>query len=54
MAEQEAYEISAGAPFVEFNPAVTMFQKLIVRRWEEYLALQSAPPAATDQAHDVA
>jgi 4beta-methylsterol monooxygenase len=54
VAEQEAYEISAGAPFVEFNPAVPMFQKLIVRRWEEYLASQSAPPATTDQAHDVA
>ena len=38
-AEQEAYETSAGAPFIEFNPAVTMFQKLIARRWEEYLAL---------------
>jgi phenylpropionate dioxygenase-like ring-hydroxylating dioxygenase large terminal subunit len=53
-AEQEAYEISAGAPFIEFNPAVTMFQKLIARRWEEYLASQSAPPAATDEAHGVA
>lgn len=53
-AEQEAYEISSGAPFIEFNPAVTLFQKLIARRWEEYLASQSAPPAATDEAHGVA
>jgi nitrite reductase/ring-hydroxylating ferredoxin subunit len=47
-AEQEAYESSAGAPFIEFNPAVNMFQKLIVRRWEDYLASQSgsAPDAA--------
>lgn len=37
-AEQEAWETSAGAPFIEFNPAVTMFQKLIARRWDEYLA----------------
>jgi phenylpropionate dioxygenase-like ring-hydroxylating dioxygenase large terminal subunit len=53
-AEQEAYEISSGAPFIEFNPAVTMFQKLIARRWEEYLASQSAPPVVTDEAHGVA
>lgn len=37
-AEQEAYETFSGGPAIEFNPAVTMFQKLIVRRWEEYLA----------------
>jgi nitrite reductase/ring-hydroxylating ferredoxin subunit len=53
-AEQEAYEISSGTPFIEFNPAVTMFQKLIARRWEEHLASQSAPPAAIDEAHGVA
>lgn len=41
-AEQEAYETFAGGPALEFNPAVTMFQKLIVRRWDEYLG-QSAP-----------
>jgi phenylpropionate dioxygenase-like ring-hydroxylating dioxygenase large terminal subunit len=53
-AEQEAYETSAGAPFIEFNPAVTMFQKLIVRRWEDYLGSQSAPPAKADEAQGVA
>ena len=53
-AEQEAYEISSGAPFIEFNPAVIMFQKLIARRWEEYLASQPAPTAATDEAQGVA
>jgi phenylpropionate dioxygenase-like ring-hydroxylating dioxygenase large terminal subunit len=53
-AEQEAYEISCGAPFIEFNPAVIMFQKLIARRWEEYLASQGAPAAATDEAQGVA
>jgi len=37
-AEQEAYATFAGGPAIEFNPAVTMFQKLIVRRWEEHLA----------------
>jgi phenylpropionate dioxygenase-like ring-hydroxylating dioxygenase large terminal subunit len=45
-AEQEAYEKSDGAPFIEFNPAVTMFQKLIVRRWEEYLS--SVPKPSVD------
>ena len=53
-AEQNAYEISGGAPFIEFNPAVTMFQKLIARRWEEYLVAQSAPAAATAGAQGVA
>jgi phenylpropionate dioxygenase-like ring-hydroxylating dioxygenase large terminal subunit len=53
-AEQEAYEISSGAPFIEFNPAVIMFQKLIARRWEEYLASQPASAAATDEAQGVA
>jgi hypothetical protein len=53
-AEQEAYEASSGAPFIEFNPAVTMFQKLIVRRWEEYLGSPSAPQAAAEEAQGVA
>ena len=50
-AEQDAYEASGGAPFIEFNPAVNMFQKLIVRRWEDYLASQPAiaPEAAKTQ-----
>jgi phenylpropionate dioxygenase-like ring-hydroxylating dioxygenase large terminal subunit len=53
-AEQEAYETSAGAPFIEFNPAVTMFQKLIVRRWEEHLGAQSKSPASVEEAQGVA
>jgi phenylpropionate dioxygenase-like ring-hydroxylating dioxygenase large terminal subunit len=53
-AEQEAYETSSGAPFIEFNPAVVMFQKLIARRWEEYLASQSTRRIATDEAQGVA
>jgi 4beta-methylsterol monooxygenase len=53
-AEQEAYEISSRAPFIEFNPAVTMCQKLIARRWEEYLSSQSSPLVATDEAQGVA
>jgi phenylpropionate dioxygenase-like ring-hydroxylating dioxygenase large terminal subunit len=44
-AEQEACEADAGAPFVEFNPAVPMFQRLIVRRWEEYLRAESGREA---------
>jgi phenylpropionate dioxygenase-like ring-hydroxylating dioxygenase large terminal subunit len=53
-AEQEAWAASAGAPFIEFNPAVTMFQKLIARRWEEYLASHSPSSATTDEAQGVA
>ena len=53
-AEQEAWVASAGAPFLEFNPAVTMFQKLIARRWEEYLASDSAAAGATGGGQDVA
>ena len=36
-AEQEAWQNLSGAPLIEFNPAVTMFQKLIARRWEDHL-----------------
>jgi phenylpropionate dioxygenase-like ring-hydroxylating dioxygenase large terminal subunit len=35
-AEQEGWQASSGRSALEFNPAVTMFQKLIVRRWEEH------------------
>ncbi|HYI31364.1 MAG TPA: aromatic ring-hydroxylating dioxygenase subunit alpha [Bradyrhizobium sp.] len=52
-AEQEAYEISAGASFIEFNPAVGMFQKLIARRWEQYLD-SDAPPHVIDESQVVA
>jgi phenylpropionate dioxygenase-like ring-hydroxylating dioxygenase large terminal subunit len=53
-AEQEAYEISRGAAFIEFNPAVTMFQKLIARRWQEYLSARSGPATSAEGAHGVA
>jgi nitrite reductase/ring-hydroxylating ferredoxin subunit len=53
-AEQEAYEISNGEAFIEFNPAVTMFQKLIARRWEEYINSRHGPAARTDGAQGVA
>jgi phenylpropionate dioxygenase-like ring-hydroxylating dioxygenase large terminal subunit len=56
-AEQEASEKTAGAPFLEFNPAV-ISQKLIVRRWEEYLTSESeeetAPRITADEVHGVA
>lgn len=51
-AEQMAYERFAHGPALEFNPAVTMFQKLIVRRWEEYLA--ECPSASLGEAKGVA
>jgi phenylpropionate dioxygenase-like ring-hydroxylating dioxygenase large terminal subunit len=53
-AEQNAYEAFPDAPFIEFNPAVIMLQKLIARRWEEYLAASSVPAATTDEAQGVA
>jgi hypothetical protein len=53
-AEQKAWIASAGAPFIEFNPAVTLFQKLIARRWEEYLTSKLPASAATDEAKGVA
>jgi phenylpropionate dioxygenase-like ring-hydroxylating dioxygenase large terminal subunit len=56
-AEQEACEKLSEARFLEFSPAV-ISQKLIVRRWEEYLASQSASQSATkitaDEAHGAA
>jgi hypothetical protein len=53
-AEQEAYENSAGAPAIEFNPAVTLFQKLIARRWEDYLNSQTVHRQTADEAQGVA
>ncbi len=41
-AEQEGYEDNFRAPVAELNPAVTMFQDLTVRKWEEHLAEQKA------------
>ncbi|HEU4407523.1 MAG TPA: hypothetical protein VFS43_19815 [Polyangiaceae bacterium] len=36
-AEQEGYERHSDAPLVELNPAVDAFQRLTIRKWEEYL-----------------
>jgi phenylpropionate dioxygenase-like ring-hydroxylating dioxygenase large terminal subunit len=49
-AEQEAWEASFGTSAIEFNPAVTMFQKLIVRRWEDHLRESEQIGEATDVA----
>jgi phenylpropionate dioxygenase-like ring-hydroxylating dioxygenase large terminal subunit len=37
-AEQRAYERHWDAPLAELNPAVGLFQQLIIRRWEEHLS----------------
>jgi hypothetical protein len=37
-AEQEGYEAHFDAPIAELNPAVSLFQQLTIRKWEEYLA----------------
>jgi nitrite reductase/ring-hydroxylating ferredoxin subunit len=49
-AEQEAVEALSGAPFIEPNPAVPMFQQLVVRRWQEHLG---AHPEAMAEEHGV-
>ena len=36
--EQRGYERHHDAPIAELNPAVLEFQKLTIRKWEEYLA----------------
>lgn len=40
--EQEAYEQHWDAPLAEVNPQVHAYQRLTVRKWEQYLASQSA------------
>jgi hypothetical protein len=40
-AEQLGYETHYAAPIIELSPAVHLFQKLTVQKWEEYL-MQSA------------
>jgi phenylpropionate dioxygenase-like ring-hydroxylating dioxygenase large terminal subunit len=37
-AEQQGYETHFNAPIVELNPAVHLFQKQTIRKWEEHLA----------------
>ncbi|MFH8291965.1 Rieske 2Fe-2S domain-containing protein [Streptomyces sp. NPDC018059] len=36
-AEQRGWETHHAAPVVELNPAVSLFQDLTIRKWEEYL-----------------
>jgi phenylpropionate dioxygenase-like ring-hydroxylating dioxygenase large terminal subunit len=43
-AEQEGYERHYDAPIAELNPAVLEFQKLTIRKWEEYLAERDGVP----------
>jgi hypothetical protein len=38
VAEQEGYDQFYESPIAEFNPAVSQFQQLTIRKWEEYLA----------------
>jgi hypothetical protein len=45
-AEQRAYEKYYDAPIAELNPVIDEFQKLTIRRWEEYLAERDSQPAA--------
>jgi phenylpropionate dioxygenase-like ring-hydroxylating dioxygenase large terminal subunit len=43
-AEQAGYERHYDAPIAELNPAVLEFQKLTIRKWEEYLAERDKQP----------
>jgi hypothetical protein len=36
--EQQGYERYFDAPLAELCPVVPLFQELVVRKWEEYLA----------------
>jgi hypothetical protein len=49
-AEQAAYDKQWDAPLAELNPAVGLFQQLIIRRWEEYLAGREREPISIAQA----
>jgi phenylpropionate dioxygenase-like ring-hydroxylating dioxygenase large terminal subunit len=44
-AEMLSYETHWDAPPIELNPVVPMFQRLSVRKWEEYLARKEAVQA---------
>lgn len=44
-AEQAGYEEHFDAPIAELNPAIDLFQKLTIRKWEEHLASQKQPRA---------
>lgn len=43
-AEQVGYERHFDAPIAELNPAVHEFQRLTIRKWEEYLAEREREP----------
>jgi phenylpropionate dioxygenase-like ring-hydroxylating dioxygenase large terminal subunit len=51
-AEQDAYDSAPDAPYVELNPVVLEFQKLIIARWREHLARET-PAAPVPAAHSV-
>ena len=42
--EQAGYEANFEAPIVELNPAVHLFQELVIRKWEDYLDRQQTAP----------
>ena len=44
-AEQEGYDSCFDAPVAELNPAVHQFQRLTVKKWEEYLRRQASKGA---------
>jgi hypothetical protein len=45
-AEQRAWENHHDKPMVELNPAVTLMQQLMVRKWTEHLARTKRPQPA--------
>ncbi len=46
-AELEGYTRYYDSPVAEFNPAILLFQQLIIRKWEEYLASRNLVSAGT-------
>ncbi|MFD0385617.1 hypothetical protein ACFQ2B_34765 [Streptomyces stramineus] len=57
-AEQAGYQLHHAAPVVELNPAVHLFQDLIIRKWQEHLDREHAAtgprtaPSAADRHRD--
>jgi len=45
-AEQDGYERHPDSPIIELNPAVGLFQRLTIRKWEEHLAKQDGKRAS--------
>ncbi len=48
-AEQEAYERHYDEPIAELNPAVSLFQQLTIRKWEEHVGHAPAKAHASAQ-----